>query len=339
MTARVRNDTDRCVAIAPRNAVTLVELLVVITVFGILIALLLPAVQAAREAARRPQCQNHIKQLSLAVLLHHEAHGRFPSGGWGARWTPHPDRGTGVQQPGGWGYSVLPYIEQQALHDLGAGGNEAAIEAANKTRLTTPLPLWHCPSRRRPMLYGTNSNNPATAQPYLADPTDRMVRNDYAINGGDYARGFTYGPSPAQVESGTATWPSRTLCTGLVFVRSEFAIAHVRDGASNTYLIGEKYVSPDNYATGMCSGDNQSPYHGDDRDSVRFTGSAGQPLPPRQDQGGADLSWNFGSAHSGGFNMSMCDGSVRTISYAINPTVHKNLGHRASAAVIPGDAF
>ena len=104
-----------------RSAFTLVELLVVITIIGILIALLLPAVQAAREAARIAQCQNNIKQLALGCLDHESATKRFPTGGWGFAWTGDPDRGTDWRQPGGWIYNVLPYIEQQALHDLGSG--------------------------------------------------------------------------------------------------------------------------------------------------------------------------------------------------------------------------
>src|SRR5258708_2752379 len=94
---------------------TLVELLVVIAIVGILVGLLLPAVQAAREAARRTQCQNNLKQLSLAMISHHTAHQKFPSGGWGWYLVADADRGTGPQQPGGWNYAILPYLEQEAL--------------------------------------------------------------------------------------------------------------------------------------------------------------------------------------------------------------------------------
>ena len=104
-----------------KSGFTLVELLVVITIIGILIALLLPAVQAAREAARRMQCSNQLKQLAWARWITNTANKCLPSGGWGPCWAGDPDRGFGRRQPGGWIYSILPYIEQQPLHDLGTG--------------------------------------------------------------------------------------------------------------------------------------------------------------------------------------------------------------------------
>ena len=113
---------------------SLVELLVAITIIGILIALLLPAVQAARESARRMQCGNNLKQLALAALSHESAFKFFPTGGWNKYWLGHPDRGFDKRQPGGWVYNVLPFIEQQSLHDLGACSGNVTIQNANATR-------------------------------------------------------------------------------------------------------------------------------------------------------------------------------------------------------------
>ena len=129
--------------------------MVVITIIGILIGLLLPAVQAAREAARQLQCQNNLKQLGLAALNHESATGRLPTGGWLWIWIGDPDRGNDHRQPGGWIYNLLPYLEQQPLHDLQAGKGVGSPErlAAATQMIQTPLSVMNCPTRRPAVPY------------------------------------------------------------------------------------------------------------------------------------------------------------------------------------------
>src|SRR4029077_15365078 len=103
------------------RAFTLIELLVVIAIIGVLVALLLPAVQSAREAARRTHCQNNLKQIGVAFLNFEGAQKAFPSGGWGYHWTGDPDMGFGEKQPGGWAFSILPYLEDSTVFQVGKG--------------------------------------------------------------------------------------------------------------------------------------------------------------------------------------------------------------------------
>ena len=136
-----------------RLGFTLVELLVVIAIVGILIALLLPAIQAAREAARFAQCKNNLKQMGLAMHNHVVRWGFFPSDGWG--WDSAGDlmRGFGTPQPGGYVYSLLPFLEEKHLWQLGEGISLTTSFAMKEQAVLTPqvfapLPMFLCPSRR-----------------------------------------------------------------------------------------------------------------------------------------------------------------------------------------------
>jgi prepilin-type N-terminal cleavage/methylation domain-containing protein len=333
---------------------TLVELLVVITIIGILIALLLPAVQAAREAARRMQCSNNLKQLSLGMHGFHDAQGALPSGGWGFEWAPHPDRGAGIDQPGSWIYSILPFIEQPALHDLGAGvgpnTDNAVLQAANVQRISTPLKVLNCPTRRTAIAYPVAYPGFFIGQPYLCGPLTVGARVDYAANGGENWVSFDTGPSALDAATVSAFFLPRMAvvkgCTGIMYSHNRFKFTDITDGLSNTFMIGEKAIDPDFYATGQSYGDDQGPYVSDDRDSCRTAATDCEPncstanlLPPMQDAPGYDNTFGFGSAHSGGLFFALCDGSVRFVNYSVTEMVYRHLANRKDNASIDPSQF
>ena len=123
---------------------TLVELLVVIAIIAMLVSLLLPAVHAAREAARNTHCKNNLKQVSLGFLNHESTHGHFAGDAWGWRWVGDPDRGAGKRQPGSWAYKVLDFIEESTVRNYGADGQPEVITEQQKAGVAEaaaiPLP-------------------------------------------------------------------------------------------------------------------------------------------------------------------------------------------------------
>ncbi len=328
------------------TAFTLVELLVVITIIGILIALLLPAVQAAREAARQVQCKNNLKQLALACLSHEQVQGFLPTGGWGYGWVGDPDRSFDKRQPGSWRFNILPYLEQPALRDLGLNANQ---QGRTQTSVT-PLACFYCPTRRKVAAYPfvDCTINPCWYN-WNGSTRPPLARCDYTGNAGTgYDVDGTAGPSTlADGDSWSeATWeswggtdsPPPNGVTGVFFRHGVCKLASITDGTTNTYLAGEKYINADCYETGQDGGDDQSWSAGYDYDSVRWTNPVAAEAPT-QDIPGVQYEQAFGSAHSNGFFMAFCDGSVQIMNYTIDPETHRRLGDRMDGLAIDGKQF
>lgn len=218
-------------------------------------------------------------------------------------------------------------------------GDPATITSTQKTRTKqmamTPLSLLNCPTRRRPQLYAA----PGGLQGYNCEDTKTAARNDYAVNHGDFRwSGNLPGPATLAEGDGTAFWAGsdadRTKATGISHVLSQVTMANIRDGSSNTLMIGEKALEPEYYTSGTRLDDNRGMYQGEDYDTGRWTH-----IKPMQDGCGYDSRDLFGSSHAGAVNFALCDGSVRPISYSINTDTYRWLGNRASGKSIDASQF
>ena len=347
------------IRVSKQRGFTLVELLVVIAIIGILVALLLPAVQAAREAARRSQCINNIKQLGTACHLHVDTYGFLPSGGWGDWWVGCPDMGAGENQPGTWTYQLLPFIEESASRNQGQGfkcGDPGSRPAITEM-IATPVSTFYCPTRRAVKGYPwRNQGN------YNFDPPALAAKTDYAASFGD-VRFFESDIGPKTLEeAATYNWKhsgwkfvlrakinlkslSPTGHSGVIYQRSEIKFSQIPDGTSKTYLLGEKNLNPDNYEDSLTGNDDQSMYNGHDRDNLRSTflwipGTESFAKPkwvPLPDTPGIEHTWGFGGPHPGGWVAVFCDNSVRFLPYDMEPLNHQRLGNRLDGELVSLD--
>jgi prepilin-type N-terminal cleavage/methylation domain-containing protein len=208
-----------------RTGFTLVELLVVIAIIGILVAFLLPAVQAAREASRRSQCQNNLKQIGLAVQNHHDAKRVFPMG-----------RNGFDQRAVSWAFFILPYIEETAIYNAW-DSHSLVYDASNDATMRTPIEAYACPSRRRAAADRNFDNNNA-APP--ADAIGVATLADYSANAGIK---LLTGMTSDEASHGVFGNYSR-IVAGPIFSGSHISARQVEDGLSKTIAIGERHLPP-----------------------------------------------------------------------------------------------
>jgi prepilin-type N-terminal cleavage/methylation domain-containing protein/prepilin-type processing-associated H-X9-DG protein len=314
-----------------RNGVTLVELLVVIFIIGVLIAILLPAVQMVRESARKASCQNNLRQIGIALHSHESTHGFMPSAGWGWLWAGIDQRGFGQNQPGNWIYSLLPYMEGASVREsLSIGSPGFETQQGFQAAVEIAVPSFHCPNRNS----GAPSNATTTYPYYGKWIIDRCVKSDYAANAGtNQFRGASGPASLLQADSGAYTWPDLSQeANGVIYLRSQVRFGDVTDGLSNTIFCGEKWLPtrPDDMNSAGFEGYNQPLLGSDSMDHRRYSFHT----PDRDTlSGGSSLA--FGSAHPNASGFVFCDGSVRWIEYRINPYAFQPLGTKSQGDGIP----
>jgi prepilin-type N-terminal cleavage/methylation domain-containing protein len=326
-----------------RRGLTLVELLIVIAIISLLLQMILPAIEASREAARKAQCKNNLRQIGLAMGLHDNTYQRFPSGGWMYRWVGEPERGTDIDQPGSWVFNLLSFVEEDELRRVGMRLSGTDREKAISQRCETPIPLFVCPSRRLARSYPM-AITPFVGYPLLTDGSsgfrpERGARSDYAASVGDAKHmglyvGKPYGLTPITLKEGddpSFPWDKDERYTGVCFRHSRVMMSQIADGTSHTYLVGEKYIDSTHYKDGFDSGDNVNLFSAQGLDNYRTSSK-----PPYRDRDHVPHWMSFGSAHLDGFHMCFCDGSVRVVSYDIDPTTHRLLGNRSDGKVITG---
>jgi prepilin-type N-terminal cleavage/methylation domain-containing protein len=302
-----------------RKAFSLVEVLVVVSIMASLVALLLPAVQASREAARSVACHNNLKQMGISIQLHEQSLGHLPGAGWGSSWTGDADLGSGSRQPGSWIFSILPYADGANIHSIASDGNPSAITDDQKSGAVRAskisISILVCSSRRNE---GTGPL--ASENIWNMDYTEHVSKTDYSINGGDTVVRWGQGPDPDSALEGRGFQDMKS-STGVAHQASQLKFEHMRDGLSNTYLVGEKRICRLDDTQ-----DDQGALFGADLDTSRWTQE--QPAIDSDEPG-----MNFGSSHPSSFGMLMCDGSVQSISYEVNSETHSRLGNRKDGLI------
>ena len=325
---------------------TLVELLVVIAIIGVLVSMMLPGVQAAREAPRKTDCANRVRQLALATHMHHNTHRYFPPARYESRPDADPSAQCGLETPT-WLARVMPFIEQV---ELGSRWDFSKPwhEHAESVRNVVP-DIFLCPSRRsgtqpvgtrslRTTVSGGGGRLPCGCPVPVRETTEDIEVTgalcDYAGNHGDLTPGAT-GESTDFYFGGNGTGV-------IISVRPEcqrgkaiepydrVRMASVTDGTSNTFLFGEKFVP----TTKVSEFPFDSPaYDGDHLPASCRLAGPGLRLANGSDDVMADM-FSFGSWHPGGVHFALVDGSTRFFSPETDTKILGSLANRRDARVV-----
>lgn len=318
-----------------RRGFTLVELLVVIAIIAMLVTLLLPAVQSAREAARRAQCTNNLRQIALGLLNYESARGHFPHGNYnyidGTGNTPEPYNG--AQDRRCWFHDMLAFIEESALFDDFDTYMEAdkSNSALGYPRLGTPVPTFMCTSDGLSPKLNTFWGG-------LNGLETQGFSGNYVGNAGD----DYFNPTQIEGQSGNALTNSSKL-NGVLFPLSKVRIAQITDGTSHTALVGEIILTPDTDSHDI-RGRYYNPGHGGVLFSTRvppntlvpdrFNWCSKSPLPVTPCVwSGSNMFLSARSYHPGGAMMANVDGSVRFVQNGVDAAAYKAAGSRNGAEV------
>lgn len=297
----------------------------VIAVVGVLVGLLLPAVQSMRESARLSTCQNNLRQQGLACLSFESTFKKLPSAGLGARWMGLPASLQHPVQPAGWTYSVASHLgfpEIQAIV-----GSELTQPGVNALAQTVPA-VFLCPSRP-----ATANITNTEVKYYSRFSISESARLDYAANAGANYRLTVLGPESLteadeffeELEANADSPPD-----GVFWYALPRKLADIRDGMSNTFMLGEKWRG----LNGARYGQDQPPWVGGSLDNLRFGDQS--PVPDRVD----DSSWKrFGSSHPAGLNFALCDGSVSMVTWSIDERVYSSFCNRRDSETLDEGVF